>query len=51
MLPPYFKQSHRSCVINMNRVTRIDYTNRTVHFDNGVSIDYIGDKYKKELTI
>lgn len=51
MLPGYFKQSHRSCVVNMNRVTRIDYTKRTIYFDNGSSIDYIGDKYKKELTV
>lgn len=49
MLPPYFKQSHRSCIINMNRVTKINFTKRTIYFDNGESIDYIGDKYKKEL--
>lgn len=49
LLPSYFKQSHRSCIINMNRVTKINFTKKTISFDNGLTIDYIGDKYKKEL--
>ena len=48
-LPYYFKQSHRSCIVNINRASKIDYANRMIYFDNGTSIDYIGDKYKKEL--
>ena len=49
MLPPYFKRSHRSCLINMNRVTKINFTKRIIYFDNGVVIDYLGDKYKEDL--
>ena len=50
MLPSYFKQSHRSCLINMNRVTKINFTKKIICFDNGMVIDYLGDKYKEELT-
>ena len=49
LLPSYFKQSHRSCIVNMNRVTKINFTKKIISFDNGLTIDYIGDKYKKEL--
>jgi DNA-binding LytR/AlgR family response regulator len=49
LLPSYFKQSHRSCIINMNRVAKINFTKKVISFDNGLTIDYIGDKYKKEL--
>ena len=50
LLPANFKQSHRACIINMNRVSKISYTKRMIYFDNNTSIDYIGDKYKGELT-
>ena len=49
MLPPYFKQSHRACIINMKRVVNISLSDKIIYFDNGSFIDYVGDKYKKEL--
>lgn len=51
LLPPYFKQSHRSCVVNMKRVEYIDYNNKVICFDNGDNIDLMGDKYKEELVL
>lgn len=48
-LPNYFKQSHRACIINMNRVNKINYSKKLIYFDNGEIIDYIGKKYRKEL--
>ena len=49
MLPNYFKQSHRACLVNMNRVSKISIPKKIIYFDNGINIDYVGDKYKKEL--
>ncbi|MEG0026444.1 MAG: LytTR family transcriptional regulator DNA-binding domain-containing protein [Bacilli bacterium] len=44
-----FIQTHKSCVVNNNRVTYIDKLNRIIMFDNGVSIDLLSTKYKREL--
>lgn len=49
ILPDYFKQSHRACLVNMRRVSKVSLPKKTIYFDNGESIDYVGDKYKKEL--
>ena len=49
ILPPYFKQSHRACIVNTQRITKINYAKKIISFDNGVKYDMIGDKYKKEL--
>lgn len=49
LLPDYFKQSHRACIINLKRVEAIDYDARVIYFDNGDTVDLIGAKYKKEL--
>lgn len=48
-LPQYFKQSHRACIINLRRVNKINSTKKEIYFDNGEMIDFLGDKYKKEL--
>ena len=44
-----FIQTHRSCYVNKNRVTTIDHKNKTVTFDNGLTIDLLSDTYRKEL--
>lgn len=48
-LPDSFKQSHRACIINEDRVENINKNKNIIVFDNGVSIDLLSDKYKKEL--
>ena len=48
-LPDYFRQSHRACLINMHRVSKVSLPKKTIYFDNGISIDYVGDKYRKDL--
>ena len=48
-LPSYFKQSHRACIINTNRVTKINLVKKEISFDTGEIIDYLGDKYKMEF--
>lgn len=44
-----FIQSHRSCIINSNRVLSIDFKNRILEFDNGEKIDLISFRLKSSL--
>ena len=46
-----FCQSHKSCIINKNRVVNINNNNNIITFDNGISIDLLSDKYKKEINV
>ncbi|MCM1370294.1 MAG: LytTR family DNA-binding domain-containing protein [Clostridium sp.] len=48
-LSPVFMQTHRSCIVNKDRVEKIDKNKNLIIFDNGVEIDLLSDKYKKEL--
>lgn len=49
MLNSDFIQTHRACIINKNRVNKIDYLNKTILFDNNMSTDLLSNKYKKEV--
>ena len=46
-----FIQTHKSCVVNKNRLTNINMNNNTIIFDNGITIDLLSDKYKKEIDL
>ena len=50
MLDDRFVQTHRACYINNDRKFKVDFTNKTITFDNGEIIDLISDKYRKELS-
>lgn len=49
MLNDDFLQTHRACIINKNRTCRIDYSNKTITFDNNEEIDLLSSKYKREV--
>lgn len=51
LLDDRFVQTHRACVVNMQRVRTIDRIKKTITFDNGMEIDLLSDKYKKELKL
>lgn len=51
MLDDRFCQTHRACIVNKKRISRIDYSNRIIYFDNNDNIDLLSNKYKKELTL
>lgn len=51
MLDDRFIQTHRACIVNKNRISRVDYSNRIIYFDNNDSIDLLSNKYKKEMAI
>ena len=51
LLDDRFVQTHRACIVNMQRVITIDGIKKIITFDNGMEIDLLSDKYKKELKI
>ena len=48
-LGPEFKYSHRACIVNMERVIKLDMKNKLIVFDNGKTLDLISNNHKKEL--
>lgn len=44
-----FIQTHRSCYINKNRLSKLDKTRKEITFDNSIVIDLISDKYKRSI--
>ncbi len=44
-----FKQSHRACIINMERFRKMDKRKKLITFDSGDTIDLVNDDFKKEL--
>lgn len=51
LLDDRFIKTHRSCVVNKDRISRIDKQNRYIYFDNNDYTDLLSDKYKKELDL
>ncbi len=49
MLDSRFFLSHRSCIVNTEKITMIDWKNGIVYFQNGDIIDYLARNKKKEL--
>lgn len=46
-----FKQTHRSCMVNMNMVRKINKKTNEIEFKNGKKINLLSDSYKKEFKI
>lgn len=44
-----FIQSHRACIVNIERIVSVDSRKRIITFDNGESIDLLSLNYRKEL--
>ncbi len=44
-----FVYSHRSCIVNKDRIRVIDFRTRTITFDNDITTTLISNTYKKEL--
>lgn len=43
-----FVQTHRSCLINRNRVMSVDKKERIIVFDNGMKVDLVSTRFKVE---
>lgn len=48
-LSPNFFRSHKSCIINLNKVKSINYIENMVTFNNGVSAYLISNRNRKKL--
>lgn len=44
-----FVLSHRSCIVNKDRITKVDWKNNIIYFNDGITIDLISRERKKEL--
>ena len=42
-------QTHRACLVNKKRISKIDKTKRIITFDDGSIIDLLSENYKKEM--
>ena len=42
-------QSHRACLVNEDRIIKVDKKNKVIIFDNGDTVDLVSDNYKKEV--
>lgn len=42
-------KTHKSCLVNMGRVEKLDANHNLITFDNGLVIDLLSNKYKKDL--
>ena len=49
LLDTRFFLSHRSCIINTEKISMIDWKNGIIYFKNGEKIDYLARNKKKEL--
>ena len=49
MLNDNFQQTHRACIVNMDRVCKINYSEKEILFDNNDSTYLLSNKYRKEV--
>ncbi|MBE6160344.1 MAG: response regulator transcription factor [Lactobacillales bacterium] len=49
MLDNRFFMTHRSCIVNTEKIDRIDWRNNIVYFKNGFNTDYLSRDRKKEF--
>lgn len=48
-LGPSFFQSHKSCLINVEKIKRVNYADNTITFQNGQSVYLLSNRNKKGL--
>jgi Response regulator of the LytR/AlgR family len=46
-----FKQSHRACIVNMNRVRVIDRKNKCMTFDTGEMVYLMNEEFRKKAVV
>ena len=48
-LPNTFKYSHRACIVNMDRITKVEIHKMLIYFDEGTILNLFSNTYKKEI--
>lgn len=51
LLDNRFIKTHRACFVNKERVAKIDKIRKTILFDNGIIVNLLSDKYRKEVGV
>lgn len=49
LLSDQFRYSHRSCIVNLDRVVKTNFSKKEITFDNGMATDLVTVKYRKEV--
>lgn len=49
MVDNRFVLSHKSCLVNIDRISKIDTKNRIIYFDNGMQTDVVSARYLKTI--
>lgn len=49
MLDSRFYMTHRSCIINTEKIDRVDWKNNIIYFKNGFNTDYLSRDRKKDF--
>jgi len=44
-----FFQTHRACCVNLNKISKVDFKENIIYFNNGTTTDYLSRNYKKSL--
>ena len=44
-----FYQSHKSCVVNLEKISKVDYINNIIYFHNGTSAYILSNRRRKQL--
>ena len=44
-----FCRTHQSCIVNLNAIKKLDLSNNTIIFNNGISTNMLTEKMKKEV--
>lgn len=51
MVDDRFIRTHKSCLVNKDRIASVNKMRKIILFDDGCKIDLLSDKYKKELEV
>ena len=49
MLDDDFMYSHKACLVNTEKIKKIDKKEKIIYFDDGFSTNLLSQKYSKEL--
>ncbi len=49
LLPKEFVKTHKSCIVNTERIIEYNKNKRIIKFDNGQTIDLVSTRFKGEL--
>ena len=44
-----FYQTHRACCVNLNKISKVDFKENIIYFDNDKKTDYLSRNFKKGL--